>query len=521
MTYFFSLRRSILPPSIGLLYFLFVVAVPVAGARAMDAYPSQTGQGGRMHSADKPDRAERKERAERKGERQRNAAEPPLPAELAPFERLSVMLGRPTTTTMTASIVATEGGEAYCEYGPTPGEYPLKTPPVRLEAGAPASVIMDRLKPDTRWYYRLRHRPPAAQGYSVEAASSFHTPRMPGQSFVFEVQGDSHPERRHQFDAATYVRTLKGAASDQPDFYLTMGDDFSVDTLPVVTRETVERRYALQRPYLSLVGRAAPLFLINGNHEQAAASNLDGSPNNVAVWAQNARNAYYPQPAPDAFYTGDVSPVPHIGLLRDYYAWVWGDALFVVIDPYWHSAKPVDNPFGGGQKNRDKWDVTLGEEQYRWFVKTLATSQARYKFVFTHHVLGSGRGGIELAHIFEWGGRNKHGEDAFATQRPGWAAPIHQVMVRNNVTVFFQGHDHVFAHQQLDGVVYQTVPQPADAAGNLNFADAYQSGDILPGPGRIRVHVTPEKVSVSYLAPPEGSADNHGQLRFAYQVSPK
>ncbi len=53
--------------------------------------------------------------------------------------------------------------------------------------------------------------------------------------------------------------------------------------------------------------------------------------------------------------------MPHIGFLCDSYDWAWGDALFVVIDSYWHSPEPVDN------------------------------------FVFSHHVLGTGRGGIERA----------------------------------------------------------------------------------------------------------------------------
>jgi hypothetical protein len=76
---------------------------------------------------------------------------------------------------------------------------------------------------------------------------------------------------------------------------------------------------------------------VNGNHEQAARYLLDGTPDNVAVWAQNARNAYYAEPAPDGvFYTGNVEQIPFInGPLRNYYAWTWGNALFVVIDPYW------------------------------------------------------------------------------------------------------------------------------------------------------------------------------------------
>ena len=93
-----------------------------------------------------------------------------------------------------------------------------------------------------------------------------------------------------------------------------------------------------------------------------------------------------------------LEPVEFIGQLRDYYALTWGDALFVVIDPYWHSPQTVDNQFGADRdqkSQRDLWNVTLGDAQYQWFKQTLETSTAKYKFVFTHHVLGTGRGGIE------------------------------------------------------------------------------------------------------------------------------
>ena len=58
---------------------------------------------------------------------------------------------------------------------------------------------------------------------------------------------------------------------------------------------------------------------------------------------------------------------------------------------------PVDNVLGGGAKRDDMWSVTLGDAQYQWFRQTLERSRARYKFVFTHHVLGTGRGGNQAA----------------------------------------------------------------------------------------------------------------------------
>jgi hypothetical protein len=313
---------------------------------------------------------------------------------------------------------------------------------------------------------------------------------------------------------------LLNAASEHPDFYMTIGDDFSVDTLRTVNAQTVTQRYTLQRPFLGLVGCSSPIFLINGNHEQAARSNLDGTPNNVAVWAQNARNLYYPQPAPDSFYTGDTKPVEHIGLLRDYYAWTWGDALFVVIDPYWHTPTPVDNIFGGGDK--DMWAITLGDVQYQRFKRTLEQSKTKYKFVFAHHVLGTGRGGIENADLYEWGGKNKKGQWEFSQKRPNWELPIHQLMARNGVTIFFQGHDHIFVRQELDGVIYQTLPEPADPQYMTYNGDAYESGVKLPNSGHLRVTVSPDQVKVDYIRSclPKDETDQHknGEAAYSYTV---
>jgi hypothetical protein len=416
------------------------------------------------------------------------------------------ILGRPTATSVTANVVPSVPLSVSYEYGTTPGVYTLRTAPQAASAAAPLETTIGGLQPNTRYYYRLR------AGESAGQECTFVTQRAPGSAFVFAIQGDSHPERLDkEFDPVLYERTLRGAAADRPDFYITIGDDFSVDQLNAVNPETVRALYLNQRRWLGLVG--SPLFLVNGNHEQAALANLDGTLNNVAVWAQTARNTYLPQPAPDAFYAGDTEPVPHIGLLRDYYSFTWGDALYVVIDPYWLSPQTVDNQFGGDREDRGKrdlWQITLGQAQYEWFQRTLATSPAKYKFVFTHHVLGTGRGGVELAKNFEWGDASQ-----FGARRPGWELPIHQLMARNHVTIFFQGHDHVFVHQELDGVVYQTLPEPANPFYTYENADAYRSGDKLPNSGHLRVSVGPAGVKVDYV---RSYLDKADELAFSYTV---
>lgn len=421
------------------------------------------------------------------------------PAAFLARESLSAVLGRPTDKSIALNLLSKSDIYAYLEYGASASSYGAKTEEIKLTAGLPKEVEIRSLAADREYFYRVMFRSDQKAPYAPGPSGRWRTARAAGSEFSFEIIGDSHPERSQQFDARLYAQTLSAVAKDAPDFFMTIGDDFSVDTLQSVTEAGVAEVYRRQRVMLSLVGEAAPIFLVNGNHEQAALANLDGSADNVAVWAQDRRNSFFPQPAPDGFYTGDADEVAHIGLLRDYYAWTWGDALFVVIDPYWHSPEPVDNVYGGGEKTRDLWKTTLGEAQYGWLKQTLEGSKATFKFVFSHHVSGTGRGGIERAPYFEWGGKSADGKNAFAAQRPGWASPLQELFSKNKVTAFVQGHDHVFASQVLEGVAYITLPEPADPNYALYNADAFRSGDVLPNSGRLRFTVGPKRAVVEYL----------------------
>ena len=456
---------------------------------------------------------------------------------------LTQVLGRPTDHSITLSVLAPDDMDAYIEYGVKAGSYPSKVAAKTTKGGVPVEFVVDKLKPNTHYSYRLRYRKPGAAAYTAGEANSFQTQRPAGSSFVFGVEGDSHPERvNRMYDAAMFDRTLAQVRGEKPDFYIALGDDFSVDTLTTLTPEVVNQLYINQRAFFGKVASSAPLFLVNGNHEQAAKYLLDGTPNNVAVWAGKARNLYYPQPEPDGFYTGDTEPVQFVGLRRDYYAWTWGDALFVTIDPYWQSPTQVGTEVGFERPDKDKsnrkgakngytytlesigWGSTLGDAQYKWLKKTLEESHAKYKFIFTHLVMGIDRGGIKRADLYEWGGKNHKGEWEFDKMRPGWELPIHQLMVKTGVTIFFQGHDHLFAHEVKDGIVYQETPNPADPSNSTPFPDAY-AGDILPGGGHLRVSVTPDNVKVdyirSYLPKDETPAHKQGEVAYSYAVKPR
>jgi hypothetical protein len=438
------------------------------------------------------------------------------------------LLTKPTDHSVTAIIVAKDSAGIFFAYGTSPGSYSCRTPVMTTSPGLPVNHTITGLAPDTRYYYRTCIDTASGVAPVCGPEHPFHTARSPGTTFTFGIQADSHPEReKTMFNAGLYTQTMQNVAHDNPDFYITLGDDFSIDPLidkGLASRQTVDTVYLSQRKYLGIPGSSAPIFLVNGNHEQAARYLIDGTPANAAVYAGTARMTYFPQPVTDTFYTGDTETVQNVGLPGDYYAWTWGDALFVVIDPYWHSAVPVDNVAGkNAHQKKDLWDVTLGDTQYQWFKKTLEGSTARYKFVFAHHVLGTGRGGAEEAGLYEWGGKNPKGTWEFGARRPGWDLPIQELMAKNHVTIFFQGHDHLFAKQELDGVIYQEVPLPADPTYSMFNADAYTSGIKLPNTGYLRVTVSPQNTTVdyvkSYLPGTDTGGEKNGMVAYSYTVT--
>ncbi|MBL8173192.1 MAG: metallophosphoesterase [Bryobacterales bacterium] len=449
-------------------------------------------------------------------------------------QELTQIPGRPTDRSISLSVLAPNALEAYVEYGLKPGSYSGKTAAAKIPEKRPVEITLDSLQANTRYYYRLRYRESGQGRYAEGAQQTFHTQPPAGSTFAFGVQGDSHPERLNRmYHPDLYQRTMQQVRAHGLDFYFLLGDDFSTDHLHnsnSMTADAVGALYVNQRRFLSVSG--TPLFLVNGNHEHAARYLLNGSPDSPAVLAGVARNLYFPLPAPDRFYSGNTSTVEFVGLPRDYYAFTWGDALFVALDPYWHSPVQIDSGLAGrqggqrgGGRNRDGWATTMGDNQYQWLKRTLEQSRAKYKFVFAHHVNGTGRGAVEVADLYEWGGKGRNGQWEFDSKRPGWAMPVHQLMVKTGVTIFFQGHDHLFARQEKDGVIYQETPNPADTTYTAFNREAYLSGDILPNSGYLRVTVTPENAKVDYirtwLNKDETAENKNGAVAFSYTVAPR
>ncbi|MCX6136584.1 MAG: metallophosphoesterase [Ignavibacteriales bacterium] len=434
---------------------------------------------------------------------------------------VSEILGRPTATSVTMSALFDVQVQAYFKWGKSSGIYNDSTAMQTAVGGTPLMSVFSNLQPDRRYYYRSCYRKPGDSQFMFGSEHTFHTQRKTGSPFRFTIEADAHPYDKKGNHSLLSI-ALKNQLADSADFLLDLGDTFGDDHNPLtITSEELRQLHLDWRYYFGLVCHSSPLFLCIGNHEgESGYYLLQTPPNNVAVNGTLWRKFYFPNPEPDGFYSGNPTMEGYgMGLPENYYAWEWGDALFVVLDAY--------RGYTANAKPRG-WEWTFGKDQYDWFKRTLENSKATFKFVFTHHTLGETRGGTATAKLYEWGGYEADERTwGFTANRPGWSLPIHQLMVKNGVTIFFQGHDHLYAKEELDGIVYQEVPMPSDSTyiiGTRDNADAY-TGVKLDASGHLRVTVSPSGATVDYvrawLPADETTEHKNGEVAYSYSVAAK
>ncbi len=186
------------------------------------------------------------------------------------------------------------------------------------------------------------------------------------------------------------------------------------------------------------------------------------------------------------------------GLSDMIYSYTWGDALFIILNPYTATTE---------KSKDDNWGFTLGEQQYEWLEETLKNSDKEHRFIFVHHLVGgigeANRGGSEAAHYYEWGGLNPEGSDGFQENRVEFSKPIHSLLVDYDVDIVFHGHDHFYAREVLDGITYQLVPQPS--LGERQNIDhileeyGYIDGEYLSSPGFLNVEIKDNEIIVQMI----------------------
>lgn len=429
------------------------------------------------------------------------------PAVVPPY-LFNVWLCRPGAESVTVSVLAWEEMEAFIECAESnrgilapsdgPGMARIRTEPVKLQAGKPQNIVLGGLKPDSAYNYRLTYR--RAGGEAVQdVMRSFHTQRKAGASFRFVMQADSHLD--NNTDVRVYQQSLANMLADKPDFMIDLGDTTMVDKFGrFYTRS--ESQYKAQRYYMGRIAHSVPIFMVLGNHDGERGSDPD-----MSEWSISMRHSYFPNPT-----DGNDK--------HSYFAFEWGNALFIGLDPFWSTMR----------RGASGWDMTLGDTQYRWLAQTLASSKAAMRFVFIHHLVGGlgrdVRGGAKPAAYMEWGGKNADGSEGFEENRPGWEMPLHQLFVKHGVNIVFHGHDHLFVKEELDGIIYQEVPQPGHPSGGTRSAEEYGYGGVILGSsGHVRVTVEANETKVDYvrsIVPGATRADlENGAVEHSYVVKPR
>ncbi len=461
----------------------------------------------------------------------------------------NAILGRPTASSIVLNMYCKQDAEVFVEYGKNKSKLSSKTAITKMAKGTPVEFSLGNLPIDQRSYYCVNYKTSSDDAFVKDSINSFHTQRKKGSEFVFTITADSHLGTLKHCNPELYQLTLNNVAKDNSDLHFSLGDDFRASRVQSATYEKIEELYFAQREHLHTLCNNVPFFFILGNHELEAKAFYNGTDNCLAAWSANARKKFVPNPLPDNFYSGNTATDKLDNQRQNYYAFEWGDVLFVTMDVFWYSNISSEDEEmreqnknkeehlskeeriklheeeraknrAAGAKKKDQWSFTIGNEQYNWLQQTLQQSRAKYKFVMGHHVLGSTRGAVEWASTFEWGGKNRRGITEFKSNRPDWEMPIHDLFVKHKVTAFIQGHDHLFARQDLDGIAYITCPMCGDPGYNTYNSDGYLSGDKLSNTGHLKMIVNSNDVQMQYikavLPKDEIAQGKNGQLAYAW-----
>lgn len=339
----------------------------------------------------------------------------------------------------------------------------------------------DELLPGTRHEYEIR-----ANGVSLYRGEVV-TRREPGTAFTFSLLTDTHVWPREvepgdtslaDFMEETLFEVAIDLAEDAPDFLVDLGDaldfhEFGFNEPPPESRHT-KLAYLNYRRLLGDALGNAPIFHVIGNWE---GENGDYTPEEIDR-SRSQRLLYVPGPTPETYPQGG-------GEHEDYYAFTWGDALFVVLNvmTYTPTAHRLSNEPG----LPDDW--TLGDAQLAWLRTTLEEAEAKWRFLFIHHAVGGAAGDADNSAYGRGGGR---------AATVGEQAIVHELMRAHGVQIFFYGHDHVFTDMVVDGIHY-TLPGSAGAPWKFITEETGYT-DYWPDSGHGRVHVAPDRVEVEFVA---------------------
>lgn len=419
-----------------------------------------------------------------------------------------------------------------------------------VRTSAPRSRVelaLAGLQPNQTYSYRIEYATASnpRRWFHFNHISSFCSRKTAGRSFSFCAVADPHwghptkvaPGSPRRWTAEQCLRRI---LEDEPfDFMIDLGDSPYLNWAE--TESELRDLYFNYRDIMAPITRAMPAYLVLGNHEQEAGFYQRGTDapdpprprNGLSAeqyhqkWASKARLLCIPNPRGDTYpeggegapgydslddWLGEEGPwnegSPR-GNLQNFYAWTWGDALFIVLDPYRYTlVGSITRPNCISQ-----W--TLGPTQLQWLEDVLANSTATWKFLFSHHQVGGGLIDAQGCSILEGGASPAYGRgSAVEADRTGAEqAFIHNLMLQHGAQFFVYGHDHVFCHSVKDGINYLCTGRPPHLnhwwhqSGMLNsYGSILDPGQSTPWIdalyavlGYAKFNVTPNRVTLQWI----------------------
>ena len=140
------------------------------------------------------------------------------------------LLGRPTSNSITIHASANKSLDVYYEYGIDSSAYSNQTSMKSSQDSVPFIFIIDNLKPNTQYFYRMRFRETGTTEYICRSSYKFVTQRKSGETFKFAIEADPHLDTNS--NPASYALTLQNILAANPDFLLDLGDTFMSEKLP-------------------------------------------------------------------------------------------------------------------------------------------------------------------------------------------------------------------------------------------------------------------------------------------------
>jgi predicted phosphodiesterase len=277
---------------------------------------------------------------------------------------------------------------------------------------------------------------------------------------------------------STLLQVAAEMALSNPDFSVNLGDmlDFHPFGFNSPPPDGLYTRLGYLN-YRRLLGDAlgnASHFVVIGNWD---GENGDFTAEEIQRSRQQ-RLRYAPGPGPGTYPQGGSEH-------EDYYAFAWGDALFVVLNVMTYT--PTTHLLSTSPGVADDW--TLGDAQLQWLRTTLEEATSKWRFLLIHHAVGGAAGDAANSAYGRGGGQ---------AAGIGEQAVVHELMLQHDVQIFFYGHDHVFTDMVVDGIHY-TLPGSAGAPWKFVTAETGYT-EYWSDSGHARVHVGPARVEVELVA---------------------